>query len=42
MVLPYAVPGGLLLDPFAGSGTILRAAERAGMRAVGFDKRGPE
>jgi 23S rRNA G2445 N2-methylase RlmL len=38
MVKPYAVSGGLLLDPFAGSGTILRAAERAGMRAIGFEK----
>lgn len=38
MVAPYAVPGGLLLDPFAGSGAILRAAERAGMRAIGFDR----
>lgn len=38
MVQPYAVPGGLLLDPFAGSGAILLAAERAGMSAVGFEK----
>lgn len=38
MVAPYAVPGGLLLDPFAGSGAILHAADRAGMDAVGFEK----
>ena len=41
MVQPYAVPGGLLLDPFAGSGAILGAAERAGMNALGFEKRLP-
>lgn len=38
MVRPFAVEGGLLFDPFAGSGAILRAAERAGMRAIGFEK----
>lgn len=38
MVAPFAVPGGLLLDPFAGSGAILEAAERAGMQAIGFEK----
>lgn len=37
MVRPYAVPNGMLLDPFAGSGEILRAAERAGMDAVGIE-----
>jgi DNA modification methylase len=37
MVEPFAVPGGRLLDPFAGSGEILRAAERAGMRATGIE-----
>lgn len=42
MVRPYAVPGGLLLDPFAGSGAILLAAERAGMRAVGFERNPPQ
>lgn len=41
MVRPYAVPGGLLLDPFAGSGAILAAAERAGMRATGFERNPP-
>lgn len=38
MVAPFAVPGGLLLDPFAGSGAIPAAAERAGMRSLGFEK----
>jgi len=38
MVRPYAVPAGLLLDPFAGSGAIVAAAERIGMRGVGFER----
>lgn len=38
MVRPFAVPGGLLIDPFAGSGAILRAAEACGMRAIGYEK----
>lgn len=38
MVAPYAIPGGLMLDPFAGSGQIVSAGERAGMRAIGFEK----
>ena len=38
MVRPFAVPGGLLLDPFAGSGAVLAAAERAGMEALGFER----
>lgn len=37
MVAPYAVPGGLLLDPFSGSGALLRAGEEAGMRAMGYE-----
>jgi DNA modification methylase len=37
LVKPYAVADGVLLDPFAGSGEILRAAERAGMDAVGIE-----
>lgn len=41
MVGPFAVPGGLLLDPFAGSGAILDAGTRAGMRVVGFEKAPP-
>jgi DNA modification methylase len=38
MVRPFAVPGGLLLDPFAGSGAILLAAEANGMRAIGYER----
>ena len=38
MVRPYAVPGGMLLDPFAGSFEIVRAAERAGMHGVGIEQ----
>lgn len=38
MVQPFAVPGGLLLDPFAGSGAILRAGAEFGMEAVGYEK----
>jgi DNA modification methylase len=37
LVAPYAVADGMLLDPFAGSGEILRAAARAGMDAVGIE-----
>lgn len=37
MVGPYTVPGGLMLDPFAGSGALLRAAMDAGMGATGFE-----
>lgn len=37
-VSPFAVEGGILLDPFAGSGAIPRAAERAGMTGIGFEK----
>lgn len=39
MVAPFAVPGAVFLDPFAGSGKILRAAEECGMRAIGYEKR---
>ena len=37
MVAPYAVPGGLIIDPFAGSGAILLAGQRHGMEAIGFE-----
>lgn len=37
MVAPFAVPGGLLLDPFAGSGKILKAGQKFGMRTIGFE-----
>lgn len=42
MVKPFAVPGGLFLDPFAGSGAILRAATACGMTARGFERAPPE
>jgi DNA modification methylase len=38
MVTPYAVPGGLFLDPFAGSGALVKAAEECGMRTIGYEK----
>ena len=38
MVKPFAVPGGLFLDPFAGSGAILKAAENCGMTALGYER----
>lgn len=37
-VKPFSVPGGLLLDPFAGSMAIPNAAISFGMRAVAFEK----
>lgn len=37
MVAPYAVPGGLALDPFAGSGALLRASKESGMRFLGYE-----
>lgn len=38
-VIPFIVPGGIMLDPFAGSGTLVDAAEGHGMKAFGFEKR---
>lgn len=38
MVRPFALEGGLLLDPFAGSGAILRAGEACGMQAIGYER----
>ena len=37
-VSPFAVRDGILLDPFAGSGTILKAAEDSEMFGFGFEK----
>lgn len=37
MVSPFAVAGGLMLDPFAGSGALLSAAEAMGMRSLGYE-----
>jgi DNA modification methylase len=36
-VTPYAVSGGLMFDPFAGSGVLCAAAEAAGMRSLGYE-----
>jgi DNA modification methylase len=38
MVRPFAVAGGVFLDPFAGSGAIVRAAESCGMTAIGYER----
>jgi DNA modification methylase len=40
MVRPFAVPGGLMIDPFAGSGALCHSASAAGMRAIGIEKKG--
>lgn len=37
MVAPFAVQGGVMLDPFSGSGRLLEAAEHCGMRAIGYE-----
>jgi DNA modification methylase len=37
-VASFAVPGGLMLDPFAGSGALLDAAGACGMRSIGFER----
>ena len=37
VVGPYAVKGGKFLDPFAGSGALVKAAENHGMDATGFE-----
>ncbi len=39
VVAPFAKAGRLMLDPFAGSGALVKAAKRAGMRGVGYEKR---
>jgi hypothetical protein len=38
MVRAYARSGDFMLDPFAGSGALIAAAERAGIRSVGIEK----
>ena len=37
LILSMCPPGGLVLDPFAGAGTTLAAAEGVGRSAIGFD-----
>lgn len=39
MVAPFIFAGGLCLDPFAGSGKLLIAAEKCGMQTIGYEKR---
>jgi hypothetical protein len=41
-VTPFAMPGGLALDPFAGSGMLLRSAADAGMETLGFEIEGSD
>lgn len=36
-LLPTTLPGDVVLDPFAGSGTTLKVAAEHGRRAIGFD-----
>jgi len=38
MVAPFAQQGAFMLDPFAGSGKLVTAAEKYGMMAVGFEE----
>jgi DNA modification methylase len=38
MIEPFAVPGGTMCDPFAGSGALVKAAAAAGMEAIGIEK----
>jgi len=41
-VQPFTVPGGVMLDPFSGSGVLCRTASEAGMTAVGFEMTPPK
>jgi hypothetical protein len=42
VVRPFAVPGAVMLDPFAGSGALVTAAQSCGMDAIGFEKQPAE
>lgn len=37
-IRPFVVQGGLMVDPFAGSGALLAAAEGLGMETLGFER----
>jgi DNA modification methylase len=37
-IAPFAVAGGVFLDPFAGSGVFVSVAESLGMNAIGFEQ----
>lgn len=37
-VTPFVVGGGVMLDPFAGSGALCKAAADYGMHAIGFER----
>ena len=39
VVGPFAKKGEPMLDPFAGSGALVAAADRAGMRGMGYEKK---
>jgi tRNA G10 N-methylase Trm11 len=38
MIEPFAIAGGTMCDPFAGSGALVKAAATAGMEAIGIEK----
>jgi DNA modification methylase len=38
-VKPWIVPGGLFLDPFAGSGALVKAAAAFGMTSIGYERK---
>jgi len=37
-VRPFVLNGGVMIDPFAGSGALVKAAEKLSMRGYGFEK----